>query len=136
MVILTPSSVTLNGVELRFVDSVLINRTADRLIVEHTDQGPHVGFVDVPERRATITIRRRVQEDEPTPAKPGDSTTLALVTAESPSAGRGRRVSANAVVTSVTHDTAGTRAAIQTIVLIAFSTDGIADPVTESVVSI
>lgn len=136
MVILTPSAVTLGGVELRFVDAVLVNRSSDRLVVEHTDQGPHVGFVDVPERRVTITLRRRVQEDEPSPAKPGDSATLTLTTGESAAAGKGRRMTASVVVTGVTHDVGARRAVTQTIAMIAFSTDGIADPVTESVVSV
>ncbi len=135
MITLSPANVTLGNVELTHVDAVLLSRTADRLVVEHTDQGPHVGFVDVPERRSTFTIRRRVHEDEPAPAKPGDSLALAFTTAESAAAGRARRVSANVVVTSVINDLASRRAAIQTITAIAFSTDGVADPVTESLVS-
>ncbi|MFM9959326.1 MAG: hypothetical protein ACKVZJ_14810 [Phycisphaerales bacterium] len=135
MIILSPSNVTLGTVELTHVDSVLLSRTADRLVIEHTDQGSHVGFVDVPERRSTFTIRRRVQDDEAAPAKPGDSVALAFNTAESAAAGRARRISASVVVTSVINDLAARRSVIQTITAIAFSTDGIADPVTESLVS-
>lgn len=135
MIVLAPANVTLGTVELTHVDSVLLSRGADRLVIEHTDQGPHVGFVDVTERRATFTIRRRVHDDEPAPAKPGDSLALALTTSESATLGRARRVSANVVVTSVINDTASRRAVIQTITAIAFSTDGINDPITESLIS-
>jgi len=135
MVILSPPAVTLGTAELRSVESVLINRTPDRLVVEHTDLGPHAAFVDVPERRVTVTIRRRVQEDEPSPAKPGDSVALTLTTSESAAAGRARRISASAVVTHVTHDIGPSSAIIQTIVLIAFSTDGVPDPITETLIS-
>jgi len=135
MVILQPASVALGTVELRSVESVLINRTPNRLVVEHADLGPHATFVDVPERRVTVTLRRRVQEDEPPPAKPGDSVTLSFTTSESAASARARRITANAVVTHVTHETGPHNAVTQTIVLIAFSTDGVADPVVETVIS-
>lgn len=136
MVILSPPAVVIGTAELRSVESVLINRTPDRLVVEHTDLGPHAAFVDVPERRVTVTIRRRVREDEPSPAKPGDSVALSLTTSESAASGRARRITANAVVTHVTHDIGPNSAVVQTIVLIAFGTDGANDPITESLISV
>lgn len=132
MISLFPTSVTLGATELRCVESVAVNRTADKLIVDHSDLGPHVAFVDVPERRITIVVRRRVHEDEPTPAKPGDSVTLAFQTGETASPAKTRKVSASVIVTGLVHEHTR-RGLVQTITMIAWSTDGAADPITESV---
>lgn len=134
MVALFPASVTLNTLELPGVESVVVNRSASRLIVEHSDLGPHPAFIDAPERRTQVVVRRRVQQDEPSPAKPGDAVTVALSLAESAAPARLRRFSAACVVSSVTHDAAPGRAVIQVITLLAWSTDGVADPVTETTI--
>lgn len=134
MVTLYPRSVTINTTELQAVESVVVSRTAARVIAEHSDLGPFPAFIDVPERRVTIAIRRAVHHDEPSPARPGDSVTITFRTAESAAAPRARQYTAAAVVTAVTHDVSPTRHVIQTITALAWSTDGAADPVTETTV--
>lgn len=132
MVALFPATVTLNTLELGGVESVVVNRAASRLVVEHADLGPHAAFVDAPERRTQVVVRRRVHQDEPSPAKPGDSVTLAFSLAESAAPVRLRRFSVAAVVASVTHDATPSRAVLQTVTLVAWSADGVNDPITET----
>lgn len=135
MVILNPSSVMLGGAALAGVESIAVNRTADKVVVEHSDLGPCVALVDVPERRVTIVLRRRVDQDEPPPARPGDSVALTFRSGESVAAASMRQYTANVVVTAVEHRIESARAVSQTITMIAWSTDGASEPVSESVLA-
>lgn len=135
MIYLTPKRVTLGAVELTHVASITLDRTPDLVNVEHSDLGPHVAFVDVPQQRVTITIVRTPVADEAGTIKPGHSATLTFKSAPSPASPTARQVSAGVVVTSIEHDYITKGGLRQTISCIGVSTDSIADPVTESLVN-
>lgn len=134
MVVLSTRTAMLGSTELRGVQSIVVNRTAGKVAVEHTDMGAHAGFVDVPERRTTVVLRRTVEQDEASPALPGDSVTFSFRVGESATPPRLRLVSTTVVVTSVTHEVFPGRSVIQTISMTGWSSDGIADPISESLV--
>ncbi len=134
MIYLQPRRVTLAGQTLDHVSAVIIDRTADLLAVEHSDLGPHVAFVDVPQQRITVRIQRTPVADEPSTLAPGDSATLTLRTAPSPAAPDSRQLSATVVITGVEHDITARKGLIQTITAIAVSTTGAQDPITQTIV--
>lgn len=134
MIWLNPEKVTLGSFELKDVTLVAVDRTARRTAEEWTDIGPHVGFADVPEQRVSVSIARRILETETTGPRPGESHLLTFRTAAGASAAAVRQVSMTVVITSVEHAiTAGGRAS-QGIKGIAVSSDGQADPITETAV--
>jgi len=134
MIYLQPRRVTFAGQTLSHVSAVVIDRTADLLAVEHSDLGPHVAFVDVPQQRITIRIQRTPVADEPSTIKPGDSAPLTLRTAPSPASPDSRQLNATVVITGVEHDITARKGLVQTITAIAVSTTGAQDPVTETIV--
>lgn len=131
MIWLNPQSVTLGSVALTDVNHVAVDRAASRLVIDHTDLGPHAGFVDVPEQRASVKLSREVRASEASPAKPGDQLTLSFRSSPSASGGAGRVVSASVVVTAVEHSFSPRGGLRQEISAIAVSSDGAADPITE-----
>jgi hypothetical protein len=130
MIWLNPKSVTLLGAALGEVKSVAIDERAERLVVEFADTGPHPAFADVPERRTTIKIRRRVISNEALGLALGDLGAFSMRTAPNNSDGPGVNVSAEVVLTHIgcTVDRAG--GAEQVIEAVAVSADGAAAPVT------
>lgn len=135
MIYLSPRRVTLGAAELTHVSRVTIDRTADLLAVEHSDLGPHVEFVDVPEQRVTIQIVRTITADEAGSIKPDQQHTLSLRSAASPVSPSAREVAATVVVVSVEHDYTAKHGLEQTITLIALAGAAGADPISESVVA-
>ena len=135
MIYLSPRRVTLGATDLTHVSSVTVDRAASVLTVEHSDLGPHVAFVDVPEQRITIRVVRTLVADEPGVIKPGQSLALSLRTAPSPAAPEARQIEAEVVVTGVEHDVTIKHGVRQTITCIAVSSDGSSDPITESIVA-
>jgi hypothetical protein len=128
MLILNPRQVMFAGSPWNDVTLIALDRTATRLIVEHTDHGPHPAFADAPEQRTTL----RVVMDLPgmdAPA-PGDIGTLSFTTSPTASDASAQTMSATCVVTGVTHEIALKRPPTRTIELIALSPDGAADPIT------
>lgn len=134
MLWLNPRRVTIGTLTLDHVESVTLDRTGDKVIVEYGDAGPQVQFVDVPERRVTFRIVRVLVADEATPVKPGDQAVLSFRTSPSASGAQVREISATVVITSLEHSVTIKRGAVQTITAIAVSANGIADPVTETVI--
>ena len=132
MIWLNPRRVTIGGAELGHVSLVSVDRTSDRVVVEYSDVGPQVAFVDVPERRVTIRIERAVVSDGDAPVRPGDASALSFRTAPSASGAGAREVSASVVVTSVDHEFGVRKGAVQRIQCVAVSPDGVSDPVTET----
>ncbi len=132
MIWLNPQSVTLGSLNLTDVTIVAIDRAASRLVIEHTDLGPYVGFVDVPEQRVSIKLAREVRASEASPAKPGDQLTLSFRSSPNASGTPGRAVSASVVVTAVEHSFSPRAGLRQEINAIAVSSDGAADPITET----
>lgn len=132
MLILAPQLVRFDTQEWADVTLIAIDRVAAREAVEWSDLGPHPAFADVPEQRTTIRIVRRLDRGDlasPTPGQAG-----ALVFEVSPAATEAgkRAYSAQCVVLSVRHELiAGPKGpgAMQTIELVALSSDGAAEPV-------
>lgn len=134
MLWLNPTEVTLFGVELGGVSSVAVNRFATRTSEEHSDLGPHVVFVDAPEQRVTVKVRRRVDEVSAgvvSGITVGAMGELSMRVAASTSDRKGRRVRATVVVRGVDHGFSERDGFVQSISMTAVSSDGVADPVVE-----
>lgn len=134
MIYLQPRRVTFAGLTLDHVTAVILDRAADLVAVEHSDRGPHVAFVDVPQQRITIRIQRTPVSDEAGSIRPGDSAALTFRTAPSPASPQSRQISTSAVITAIEHDITTRKGLVQTITAIAVSTDGALDPITETLV--
>lgn len=134
MIWLNPEKVSLGSLELRNVTLIAVDRGARRTAEEWTDLGPHVGFADVPEQRIGVLISRRILESETTGPKPGESYTLTFRTSAGASAAAVRSVGIPVVIRSVEHSVSASGSASQKIRAVAVSSDGAADPVTESAV--
>lgn len=131
--LLHPATVAFGTLTLDAVVAVTIDRLAAREAVEFSDAGPHVAFADIPEQRTLITITRRLDRPDLTALRPGDQADLSLTAAVGASDAARARLTAPCVALSVRHhlSAAGPRpTALQTITLIAVSTDGAADPIT------
>jgi len=134
---LDPRVVTLEieGAEHRLegVRAVAIDRGADRMVVERSDEGPHVVFADAVERRETIRIARLVERSEADLVRALEAGAECLfearVGAAAGDAG-GVVIRASAVVQRVEHDLRGEGAPAQRITLLVVSTDGIDSGVT------
>lgn len=128
MLVLGPESVAFDGQAWPGVESISIDRTARREVVEVGDLGPHVVLADVPERRVNVRVSRRIDRSEMESVRPGEAGELVF------RAGFGRtdagwsEVSLDAVVTRVTHEFErdGVR---RVVVMVAVSPDGVTDPV-------
>lgn len=139
MYLLNPESVVFGGVVLEDVQSVVVNRAAEKSVVEWSDDGPYVVFADVPQQRVGVRIVRRLSREQVTELRPGDEGELRVtVTPSGARSDAGRRVIvATCVVMSVVHElggataAGGARNAVQTIVLEAVSGGGGVDPVGE-----
>lgn len=132
MLWLNPERVTIGAVELRGVIAVAVDREAARLTEEFSDLGPHVAFADVPEQRVMIRLTRELVESEGTLLRPGDQGALSFRASANASDVAGRTVSATVVVTGVGHTLGARSTARQVIVCVAISSDGAADPVSET----
>lgn len=135
MLILSPRRVRFDTMEWTDVSLIAIDRAAAREAIEWSDLGPHPIFADVPEQRTTIRIVRHLDRGDLAAPAPGLAGELVFeVSPAATEAGR-RTHAAQCVVLGVRHELgAGTRgpAAVQTIELIALSTDGAAEPLTAS----
>lgn len=130
MIWLNPRSVTLLGVSLGEVRHVSIDEKAERLIVEFGDSGPHPSFVDVPERRSVIKIRRRVLGNETHGLAIGNTGTFSMRTAPNNSNGPGVTATASVVLSAIGYTIDRSGGAEQIIEALAVSPDGAAAPVT------
>ena len=132
MLILHPREVTFLAVPWKQVTSIIIDRTAQRVLIEHADTGPFPVFADVPEQRITVRVTMDIGED--TLAAPGLGTLGTLEFATAPTGPRVARhqVSMQAVVTSVTHEVSLRKGAVRTVELTVVAPAGNVDPVTVS----
>lgn len=131
---LNPTEVVVLGVSLGGVSSVSVDRFATRTAEEHGDLGPHVVFVDAPEQRVTVKIRRRVNElnaGAVSGVEVGALGEVSFRVGAAMSDRGGRVVRAQVVVRGVDHALSERDGFIQTISMIAVSSDGAADPITE-----
>lgn len=110
------------------IESVAIDRRAERLAVEWSDAGPHPTFADVPERRTLVRVRQSLERGDLGSPALGANEALTLVTSPTASDAGRRRLAAQCVVIGVSHEITGGRA-VRTIELIAVSANGSSDPV-------
>ncbi len=129
MIWLNPQTVDLGGVALSEVRQVAVDEKPEKLIVDFSDAGPHVAFADVPERRSTVKIRRRVLANETLGIAVGDERVFEMRTSATAGDGSGVIVTATVVVTSVQYRLDRHDGAEQTIEAVAVSADGSTAPV-------
>lgn len=130
MVIIKPSGVTFGTQAWSDVTSVVIDREAEKAVVEWTDAGPHVAFADVPAQRVTVRVERPVASPaEVDGPKPGDLQTLAVQWSRGVSSAADLVMTARCVALRVTHEVTG-KGVTRRVELVAVSTDGARDPVT------
>lgn len=133
MLVLNPQQVTINNARLDHVSAIAINRTADRLAIEHDDLGPFPVFADVPAQRVTVVITRDLisnDADLENTLTPGAEVDVAFTLVPNQSAAGARALTCAIVITSVVSTLHRNGGARQTIEGLALSTDGVADPVT------
>jgi len=130
MLVLNPRELTLGGETLEDVVAVVIDRAAERRVVEWSDFGAHPVFADVAELRTTVRVVQQLSAGDLGGVAPGGEVALEFHT--SPTGGHTgrRRVSATIVVTGVSHELSRKRGAVRTIEGVAISADGATDPVT------
>jgi hypothetical protein len=134
MLWLHPKEVLLFGVALDGVSSVAVDRIAARTAEEHGDLGPHVVFVDAPEQRVIVKIRRCVDAVSAgvlSGIAVGAMGELSLRVAPLTSDRIARRITAMVVVRSVNHDFTERDGLVQSISMTAVSSDGATDPIAE-----
>lgn len=132
MLLLNPRRVMFGSATWGNVASVAIGRSAQRMLVEWSDAGPHAVLADVSEQRVSIeVVQELLGEDMDTP-KPGQSGTLTFTTAPTSTDQPLREVTMTAVVESVNYEVSLRRGSVRRVVLVAVSSDGSADPVVVS----
>lgn len=128
MLVLAPESVEFDGDPWSGVESIAIDRTASKEVVDVGDLGPHVVFADVPEQRVSVKVTRKIERSELESVAPGDEGELRF------RAGFGRTdagwsdVTVGVVVTRVDHDF-DRRGVRRVVTMVAVSPDGVTDPV-------
>jgi hypothetical protein len=128
MLVLNPASVKFGAAAWYDVTDVSVDRAAARTLVEWTDTGPHAVFADVPEERVTIRVSRRLLRDTAFALRPGDAAELVVYTSATAGDAARRRLRASCVVTAVSHDVSTRNGAVQTVTLVAVSSNGSSDP--------
>lgn len=128
MLVVGPESVSFGGEAWAGVESISIDRTSVREVVEVGDLGPHAVFVDVPERRVSVRVARRIERSELESVVPGDAGELVFRAGFGRTDAGWREVSLDAVVVRVTHEF-DRNAVKRVVVMVAVSADGASDPV-------
>jgi len=134
MIIFWPRRVTFGAETWDGVVAVSIDRVGVRAVVEWSDYGPHPIFADSPELRTTITVSMEIMRGVVASPRPGQVAMLTVDISPNTSQSQVRRVTAQAVVVRVTHDLTVKKGAVRTIELLAVSSDGAADPITETLI--
>lgn len=117
MLAINPQSVAFGSLAWPNVTSIAVDRSADKVVTEVTDLGPHLVLVDVPEQRVVVRLVAELQREDLGGPRPGDVGTLVFFTSPAGTDG-GQKVSMNAVVTGVRHP-GGPRGFTRAIELIA-----------------
>jgi len=137
MLLLNPTNMKFGTNLWADVVSVVVDRGGEKVTSERGDFGPYPTFVDVPEQRVTIRVVRGLARDDLASPKPSEQAELVFYSAPGASDSLRKRVRATCVITSVVHEISRARTgaagragdAMQTITLIAISSDGATDPV-------
>lgn len=129
MLLMNPEVVRFGTYVWEDVETLAVDRQADRSIVEHDDVGPHAVFADVPEQTVRIRIVRRLSRDDIEAPVPGEKEDLVFYTSPAGTDTGRKRMTTTAVVLGVKHDLSPA-AARQVVTLVAVSASGDAEPVT------
>jgi hypothetical protein len=137
MLILNPTNVKFGANVWSDAISVVVDRNGEKVTLQRGDFGPHNTFVDVPEQRVVIRVTRGLARDDLASPKPSEQAELVFYSATSGSDSLRKRVRATCVITSVVHEISRAKTgmsgrpgdAVQTITLVALSSDGVADPI-------
>ncbi len=129
MLILNPEVVRFGSVVWEDVASVAIDEAGERVVVEWGDGGSQAVFVDVPQRRVTARVTRRLAEGEVEPVRVGDSEDLVFHTTSGGSDVGRMRVTIACVVVRVRHEVGRGGGGTQVIDLVGVGPDGATDPV-------
>lgn len=143
MLFVQPREVMFGSQKWEDVTAVTVDRVATRVVREWDDTGPHLRFVDVPDRMVTVRVMQHLGRGDLTAPALGSESTLTFVTAPTASDVGRRRVTVTGVVTGVTHALSqsgfarfsggagrlGGVSATRTITLIATSVSGSVEPV-------
>lgn len=130
MLLLNPRQVSFAGTLWEDVAAVVIDRSAERTVLEWSDLGPHAVLADVPEQRVSLRVVQQVTRDDLAAPRPGDAGELAFCTAPAGADTPRRRLRAQCVILDVSHELSLKNGALRTIRLAAVSADGDADPIT------
>ena len=104
MLVLRPELVELDGKSWPGVESIAVERSASREVVEYGDEGPYAAFVDVPQRKAIVRVTRSADVSLADELELGEERALVFVSAFG-GTDRGRvRVTVAGVVTRVTYE--------------------------------
>ncbi len=104
MLVLRPELVELDGAAWSGVESIVVERSASREVIEFGDEGPHAAFVDVPRRKAIVRVTRSGGEGLADELQLGEARSLAFVAALG-GTDRGRvRATVTGVVTRVSYE--------------------------------
>ncbi|MFG0305681.1 MAG: hypothetical protein ACF8Q5_05650 [Phycisphaerales bacterium JB040] len=132
MLALNPRRVEFGGDTWGNVSSVAISRTAETLIAEWSDAGPHMVLADVPEQRVTVEVVQSLLGEDMDEPKPGAMGTLSFETGRSSTDSSTDTVSMTAVIERVWYEVSVSRGSTRRVRLLAVSADGLADPVSVS----
>lgn len=134
MLLLHPRRVTFGSATWGDVESVAVERSAEKVIAQWSDDGPHVVLADVPEQRVTVKVVQALQGGTVDAPVPGEQAALAFETSPNSSGASVTTVSMVAVVLGVSYGVTRKAGSSRTIELMAISTDGSADPVSVTTV--
>lgn len=129
MLVIKPAVVEFRGEAWLRVASVSVSRFADRLVVEHGEQGPHVVFVDVPEQRVEVSVVQELAGDDLGGPDVSERGTFRFETTPSGGDAGARRVSMTAMVVGVSVELSTRGGHRRRVRLIAETDDGADDPV-------
>jgi hypothetical protein len=136
MLFVQPREVVFGTQKWEDVTAVTVDRVATRMVREWDDTGPHLRFVDVPDRMVTVRVVQQLARGDLSAPTLGVENTLTFVTAPTASDVGRRRVTVTGVVTGVEHALRAGKfggasgvTATRTITMVATSSAGSVDPV-------
>lgn len=130
MLILNPDEVTFAGEPWPEVVAVVVERAAEKSILEWSDLGPHAVYADVPEERMTIRITRLLSTSVFELPGPGALGEVVFFASMGTSDARRRRVRAVCVIERIAYQFVQKSGATQIVTLVAVSGAGNVSPVT------
>lgn len=135
MLLLSPRRVTFGLETWEQVESVTIEREAEKVIEAWSDDGPHAVLVDVPEQRVTVKVVQALLGEDMDEPRPGAQAVLTFETAVNSSSAERRVVTLTGVVTAVSYGVSRKSGSARTVVLTAVSSNGSSDPVSVAAAS-